>query len=51
MLNEKKFKNNEKKDIHDFGVLISFLCNPIDKDKKDVKGKPKSINHLPSTFS
>jgi len=27
MVNEKKFRMNEKKDIFDFGILISFLCN------------------------
>ena len=27
MVNEKKFRINEKKDIFDFGVLISYLCN------------------------
>lgn len=35
MVNEKKFRINEKKDILDFGVLISNLCNQ--QNSKDMK--------------
>lgn len=35
LINEKKFKTNEKKDIFDFGILISYLCNTkISKETK-----------------
>lgn len=51
MFNEKKFKINEKKDVFDFGILISYLCNSrmINDLKKEVKAK--NFAHLPFPYS